>query len=125
MGMPHPNEIKRLLVKHAIVRSVCELNGLVFLHRHPRILLTSEQLAEFVGYPLKHIAKTREIFIDARFLERFRRLHNGRNSLEQLAGSPAFVQVTAFPILRVIGRYMRTIMFSPSRTAVIDEEVKQ
>ena len=39
-----------MLVELAIVRSACEPDLLVFLHRHPRILLTSEQLTTFAGY---------------------------------------------------------------------------
>ena len=115
----------------AVIQSACELDLLVFLHRHPRNLLTSEQLAEFVGYPLKEIAKALETFIEAGVLERtaqqsghaarmFRLLlegpqggsvhtlldmastrqgrqrileamHQGRDSSEPLAGSPALM----------------------------------
>lgn len=52
------------------MRSACDLDLLVFLHRHPRTLLTSEQLAAFVGYDIKEIAKSLEAFIDAELLER-------------------------------------------------------
>lgn len=52
------------------MRNVCDLDLLVFLHRHPRTLLTSEQLAAFVGYDIKEIAKSLEAFIEAELLER-------------------------------------------------------
>lgn len=52
------------------MRSACDLDLLVFLHRHPRTLLTSEQLAAFVGYDIKEIAKSLEAFIEAGLLER-------------------------------------------------------
>jgi hypothetical protein len=52
------------------VRNACDLDLLVFLHRHPRTLLTSEQLAAFVGYDIKEIAESLETFIEAGLLER-------------------------------------------------------
>jgi DNA-binding MarR family transcriptional regulator len=42
----------------------------MFLHRHPRTLLTSEQLAGFLGYNLKEIARALDSFIEAGLLER-------------------------------------------------------
>jgi sulfur relay (sulfurtransferase) DsrF/TusC family protein len=57
METPHSNEIKRLLVDLAIVLSASKLSLTVFLHQQPCILLIRDQLAEFVGYPLKDIAK--------------------------------------------------------------------
>ena len=42
----------------------------MFLHRHPRALLTSEQLAAFVGYDIKEVAKSLDSFIDAGLLAR-------------------------------------------------------
>lgn len=52
------------------MRHACDLDLLLFLHRHPRALLTSEQLAAFVGYDIKEVAKSLEAFIDAGLLER-------------------------------------------------------
>ena len=52
------------------MRGACELDLLMFLHRHPRTLLTSERLAAFVGYEMKQVAKSIEAFIDAGILER-------------------------------------------------------
>ncbi|HZU89643.1 MAG TPA: hypothetical protein VE993_10350, partial [Stellaceae bacterium] len=48
-------EIARLLARAPIIRNACDLDLMVFLHRHPRTLLTSEQLAGFVGYSLNDI----------------------------------------------------------------------
>ena len=53
-----------------MIQSPCDLDLLVYLHRHPRTLLTSEQLAGFVGYPLKDIAKALDTFLEAGLLER-------------------------------------------------------
>jgi hypothetical protein len=43
---------------------------MVFLHRHPRTLLTNEQVSAFVGYNLSGIAKSIDTFIEAGLLER-------------------------------------------------------
>lgn len=66
----NPDEITRLLARAAVIRSACELDLLVFLHRHPRSLLTNEQLAAFVGYDTKQVAQSIDGFIEAGLLER-------------------------------------------------------
>ena len=63
-------EVKRLVARIPIITNACQLDLLLFLHRHPRALLTSEQLAGFVGYNLKDIAKALDAFIEAGLLER-------------------------------------------------------
>ena len=67
---PGMEEIKRLLACTPIIRSACDLDLLVFFHRHPRALLTSEQLAAFLGYEMKKIAKAIETFVEGGLLER-------------------------------------------------------
>ena len=67
---PPLEEIKRLLARARVIQSPCDLDLLAFLYRHPRTLLTSEQLAIFVGYTLKDIAKALEVFIEAGLLAR-------------------------------------------------------
>ena len=67
---PKLEETKRLLADIPVIRAACELDLLVFLHRHPRTLLTNEQLAAFVGYDVKQIAKAIDAFIDAGLLKR-------------------------------------------------------
>lgn len=59
-----------LLTQTPVVRNACDVDLLVFLHRHPRALLTSEQLAAFVGYDIKEIAKSLEAFLEVGLLER-------------------------------------------------------
>ena len=69
------------------MRSACDLDLLAFLHRHPRTLLTSEQLAAFVGYDIKEIAKSLEGFIEAGLLERTQNpMHAARMYLLVLDG---------------------------------------
>lgn len=63
-------EIARLLVRIPAICGACELDLLVFFHRHPRALLTNEQLAAFVGYDMKQVARTVDAFVDAGLLER-------------------------------------------------------
>jgi hypothetical protein len=67
---PSQEEIKRLLARASVIRRACDLDLLVFLHRHPRTLLTNEQLAVFVGYDMKQVAQSIDAFIDAGILER-------------------------------------------------------
>lgn len=67
---PQSQEMKQLLARAAVIQNACDLDLLVFLNRHPRMLLTSEQLAGFVGYPLQDIAKGLDMFIEAGLLGR-------------------------------------------------------
>jgi DNA-binding MarR family transcriptional regulator len=53
-----------------LVRQACDLDLLVFLYRHPRTLLTSEQLAKFVGYSMKDVAVAVDEFTNAGLIER-------------------------------------------------------
>lgn len=64
------DETKELLARTPVIGSACDLDLLVFLHRHPRTLLTNEQLATFVGYDMKQVAKSVDAFIGAGLLER-------------------------------------------------------
>jgi hypothetical protein len=65
-----PELAKRLLARTPFIRNACDLDLIVFLHRHPRTVLTSEQLAGFLGYNLKDIAKALDSFIEVGLLER-------------------------------------------------------
>ena len=80
-------QIEALLARNPAVASACELDLLVFLYRHPRTLLTNEQLAAFVGYDMKHVAQAIEAFIDAGLLERTQNsMHAARMYLLLLEG---------------------------------------
>ena len=63
-------DIKRLLACAPLIRSACELDLLVFLYRHPRVLLTTRQLAVFVGHKEKQVASALDVFISTGLLER-------------------------------------------------------
>lgn len=68
-----PAEIRRLLARTPLIRNSGDLDLLVFFYRHPRTLLTSEQIAAFVGRDMKVVAEALDTFIAAGFVER---LHN-------------------------------------------------
>jgi DNA-binding MarR family transcriptional regulator len=52
------------------IQHPCDLDLLVFFHRHPRVLLTSEQLAARVGYDLKQVARSLDLLIERGLLSR-------------------------------------------------------
>jgi hypothetical protein len=59
-----------LLARVQVIRAPCELDLLLFLYRHPRALLTNQQLAALVGYDMDQVAKATDEFIIARLLQR-------------------------------------------------------
>jgi hypothetical protein len=62
---------------------------LLFLYRHPRTLLTNEQLSAYVGYDMKLIARAIDAFVGAGLLERTQNPnHAARMYLLQLDGQP-------------------------------------
>jgi len=61
---------RRLLDRIGVFRHPCDLDLLVFFARHPRALLTSEQLAAWLGYELKQIAASLEVLLAAGLLTR-------------------------------------------------------
>jgi DNA-binding MarR family transcriptional regulator len=63
-------QIQRLLASAPAIAGACELDLLMFFYRHPRSLLTNEQLAILVGYDTKEIAQAIESFIEGGLLER-------------------------------------------------------
>ena len=52
----------------------CDFDLLMFLAKHPRTLMTSEQLARLLGYQLKEIAQSLDVLINARLLTRAQNL---------------------------------------------------
>jgi len=80
-------QTKRLLARVPI-RAASELDVLVFLHRHPRALLTIEQLAAFVGYEMKEVAKAIDAFIEAGLLERTQNPNHAARMYLLVIGGP-------------------------------------
>ena len=82
-------EIAHLLVRIPALRGACELDLLVFFHRHPRVLLTNEQLAALVGYDRKQVATTIDAFVEAGLMERNKNpTHAARLYVLLLDGQP-------------------------------------
>ena len=82
----------------AAVQHSCDLDLLVFFARHPRTLMTSEDLARLLGYELKEIAKSLEVLLKAGLLTRAqnptsaRRLYVFETGGTNSAWLPAFVE---------------------------------
>lgn len=70
MNHKKQKDIQELLAFVPFVSGACELDLLVFFYRHPRSVLTNEQLSALVGYDTQEIAKSIDKFIEAGFLER-------------------------------------------------------
>src|SRR5262249_49701590 len=52
------------------IRDACDLDVLLFFHRHPRSLLTSEQLVAYLGYDREQVAKSVDRLIETGLLNR-------------------------------------------------------
>lgn len=64
------DDAANLLARIGVLQSRCDLDLLVFFARHPTALLTSEQLANWLGRELKAIAASLDILLTARLIER-------------------------------------------------------
>ena len=69
LDMKH-QDARRLLHQIGVLRHPCDLDVLLFFARHPRSLITSEQLAAWLGYELKQIADSLEVLLTAETLTR-------------------------------------------------------
>jgi DNA-binding transcriptional ArsR family regulator len=58
------------LVEAAGLRDACDLDLLLFFSRHPRVVLSSEQLAAYVGYELPQVARALDLLLGAGLLKR-------------------------------------------------------
>jgi hypothetical protein len=61
---------RRLLNSIGFLKHRCDLDLLLFFVRHPRSLLTSDQIAAFLGYDLKRIGDSLENLLSAKLLTR-------------------------------------------------------
>ena len=79
-GRPHvrpgppmtPKQIADLLDRIACLKHACDLDLLLFFHRHPWAFLISERLAAYVGYDLPQVTRSLETLITAGLLQRSR-----------------------------------------------------
>lgn len=58
------------LVEAAGLRNACDLDLLLFFSRHPRVVLSSEQLATYIGYDLAEVARALDRLLGAGLLKR-------------------------------------------------------
>jgi len=59
-----------LLQRVGVLRHPCDLDLLVFFARHPRTLMTSEQLAALTGYGLQQTAESLDVLLKAELITR-------------------------------------------------------
>jgi hypothetical protein len=59
-----------MLVRIRGIRHACDLDLLLFFYRHPRALLTDEQLVASLGYDREQVAKSLDGLIEAGLLTR-------------------------------------------------------
>ena len=65
-----PRRIADLLDRIGCLQHPCDLDLLLFFHRHPRAFLISERLAQYVGYDLRQVEQSLEALINAGLLRR-------------------------------------------------------
>ena len=58
------------LVEAAGLRDACDLDLLLFFSRHPHVVLSSEQLAAYVGYDLAQVARALDRLLETGLLRR-------------------------------------------------------
>jgi hypothetical protein len=58
------------LIEAAGLQDACDLDLLLFFSRHPRVVLSSEHLATYVGYDLSQVASALEQLLGAGLLKR-------------------------------------------------------
>jgi len=120
-------DARRLLERVGVLRHPCDLDLLLFFVRHPRSLITSEQLASWLGYELKQVADSLEILLNADVLTRTQNpthaarmyvLHAGGSSGGWLPGvlSMASTRQGRLALLEVLSR--RTSRPSDGRSSL-------
>ena len=62
--------IERLLDRVTILKNACDLDLLLFFSRHPRTLITSDDLARFVGYDRQRISRSLDALIGGGIVRR-------------------------------------------------------
>ena len=67
LNAPETMEVLQL-VEAAGIREACEFDLLLFFARHPRVVLSSEQLATYVGHEVRHVARALEVMLGASVL---------------------------------------------------------
>lgn len=64
------DHIRRLLDQIRVLRRPVDLDLLLFFIRHPRTLLSSDQIAAFLGYDVKRLGESLDALVTAELLTR-------------------------------------------------------
>ena len=70
MSANEEDPARTLLKRLPALQRPCDLDLLVFFARHPRTLISREQLARLLGYQLEEIARSLGVLLAAGFLTR-------------------------------------------------------
>jgi hypothetical protein len=62
--------VEHLLNSIGVLCHPCDLDLVLFFHRHPRALLTSDRLAAYIGYDLNQVGRSLDLLTEAGLLER-------------------------------------------------------
>ena len=62
------DHIRRLLDRSGVLRRPCDLDLLLFFIRHPRALLSSDQIASFLGYEVTRLDESLDVLVTAELL---------------------------------------------------------
>lgn len=62
------DQIRRLLDRIGLLRRPCDLDLLLFFVRHPRALLSIDQIAAFLGYEVKLLDESLDVLVKAELL---------------------------------------------------------
>lgn len=63
-------DLRSMLDRIRVIRHPCDLDLLLYFHRHPCALLTAEQLVAYLGYDREQVAKSLEGLIQAGLVTR-------------------------------------------------------
>ena len=81
------DDLRSMLERIRAIRHACDLDLLLFFNRHPRALLTSEQLVAYLGYDGARVANSLDGLIGAGLLTRSQYpSHAARMYVLELAG---------------------------------------
>ena len=64
------DQARRLVDRIGVLHNSCDLDLLLFFVRHPRALLTSDQIAAYIGYDVKQIGESLDVLLTAKLLTR-------------------------------------------------------
>jgi hypothetical protein len=105
-----PKQIEDLLDRIGCLRHPCDLDLLLFFHRHPRAFLISERLATYVGYDLPLVVQSLETLMAAGLL---------RRSADSTQPARLFVLTRGSPLGRRLSSLLRIAATREGRLALI------